>query len=213
MYFETNQQESISDLIQGNKLWIKNTANPRMVLLLTVIDRAGRTTSFSIPDTPHPINLSHHVPKDTLETCRDLLGLIQRKALTLVSPADAKSYYDKNPLALQAVARAFSKIENRGPISKDAMSSADQSSKPAEETEKAANQLIALNTHHTDAGGVSAQVKALVMNVRSETIQAEDAVLDLANMECSEADFQYVIDTVDGHLCEAAKKMLAARRA
>jgi hypothetical protein len=216
MYYNNNQA-NIADLIQSGKLWVKNTTNPRMVLLITIIDRAGRTTSTPIPDTPHPIHLSNHVPKDTLETCQDLYRFIQSGALSLVPAEDADAYYKKNPQALQAVRRAFEKVENRSaPISREAIAATDHSNKTTEEpAEKdAVSKLLAdVPSNRLDAAGVSLAVKGLVMNVKAKTLSVENAVLDLTNMETSETDLQYILNTAEGHLREVAKTRLADMRA
>lgn len=206
---------TISDLISSGTLWVKNTTQPRMVLLLTIIDRAGRTTSTPIPDTPHPIHLSNHVPKDSLETCRDLLRLVNSGALAIVDQKQARAYYESNPMAMQALRRAFEKVENRSsPIARESITASDHNSK-AEDAEKELAAVAAdeYKGGHVDTAGVNLAIKGLVMNAKSGKLSSEDAALDLANMNATDMDLQYVVSSVDGHLREVAKQMLAARRA
>lgn len=207
----------IPDLIASSDLWVKNTSNPRRVLVLAVIDRAGRVTSELIPDTPHPLHLSNMMPKDVLESCKDLYKYVQSGVLVIIDPAAAQKHYKANPMAVEAVQRAYAKVQNR-PISREAIASTDLTAKPTEESaaQKAVDSAIGAKT---DSRGVDLKVRAILQTVRTgdsakdadKTLSVDDALLDLANMELTDADVKYIADFGDGRIREFGKAQMEAR--
>lgn len=198
----------IEDLIQQGDLWVINTAtNPQRVLALTVFDRSGRATAFLIPDTPHPVHLSNHLPTNTLLECADVRRFIQNGALTIVAPDKAAEYYAKNPQAYQALTRAYAKVQNTAlPIPKQALAQADVNGKG--NTEDAADESRVGGTAKTqmDANGVNRLVRGIVDSVNQGTITSDDGLLDLANIAITAADLNYIAATdKKGPLREFAK--------
>ncbi len=205
---------SIDDLIDTHDLWVKNATSPRFVLALTIIDRAGRTTAELIPDTPHPIHLSNVLTKDTLIGCMDLRRYLQSGSLKIVPPDEAVAYFSRNPNAQSAVNRAYAKVQNREPISRDAIASTDLTAKSADR--KVLEDTVGIKM---DQQGVNMKVKSIMMMTKTgdpdkdknKSLTVEDAILDLSNMDLTDMDIQHMILHGSGPLREYAKTQDATR--
>lgn len=211
MQFTANPAIQIDALITSGKLWVRNTTNPRRVILLAIIDRAGRTTSHPIPDTPHPIYLSNDIAPDILATCQDLRRFMQSGALSIVLPEEAERYYQQKPQAIDAVKRAYDKVSNRNdPVSREALASADPNSR-APEAPTTEPPTTEIGTRY-DSAGINMMVRGIVGNVESGQLKAKDAIADLDNITVTEADLVYISGNSKGALREWAKKALAESR-
>lgn len=208
-----NPATQINEAIKSSQLWVRNNTNPRRILLLAVIDRAGRVTSEAIPDTPHPLFLSNQIAQDMLETCQDLRRFVQSGALTIISHADAIEYYNKKPSAVEAVARAYEKVQNRAaPVSRDALTAADPNARQVDASAPTETPVDGGIGTRYDNAGVNMMVRGIVLNVANNTLKVKEAIADLDNLVLSETDLTYIVKETTGSLRKWAKDQLAETR-
>lgn len=213
----TTRQKTIKldDLIESGDLWVRNTTDnrSRRTICVNYVNRGGNIKTELIPDTPHPIHLSNRMTKEQLRESTDLRRYIQTKALTLVDPAEAEDYYEKRPKAEEAVNHAYAKILNApSPISRMSMIKTDPnaSNKQLEQQVSAKESVPGeiKSRDHIRASSVAPKVQMIVANYNSDNPPHIDTILmDLANIDLTIEDVDFVINNTKGALCERAKEM------
>lgn len=225
---------SLSNLLNDNKdVWVRNVHKPRGVIVLSLIDRSGRTQREIIPNTKLPINLNSRIDPDTIKHSRDLRRLVDDGVLDLVDEKEALQIYE-DPSKKEELKAAFEQATGKH-MDVNKVRGLNRNAKGEDQEEETNIQGLAVVAgdaneiqqklkmsaiddivdaiDEDEDPGVQSKVKTLIaqLSANPPEIKNREAKYQLTSLDLTKEDLYYIIsNTSVGVVNKYAKEQLAA---
>lgn len=219
----------LDELLDNKKhIYVKNVHVPRGIIVLSLIDAAGKPRRQWIPKAKNaPIDLSEQADPEMLRRSPDLRALFAAHVIELVDPEEAEKLL-QDPRIQEELREAWQEVKgNASEILKartpESQSSIDMhlqgesvvagaESEYAENMKKLAQPVKdeILDDTPEENPDVQAKVKVIIESLALKEIKARDARNQLSNLDLTRADLLFIISsTIQGIVNKFAKKELA----